>query len=302
MQRPLPRQSRRRPRPLDPRHPRYWPTWAGIALLWLLVQLPLALQRATGRRLGRIARQVSRRRRAVVATNLDICLPQLSVGQRQQLVAAAFESAGIGAIEAVRAWLGQVQPTPPGNVVGLDALIAARDRGRGVLLLGAHFTCMELAGAQLSRLLPFDVVYRSSSNAAIDALMWHGRQRHYGQVIVRTDVRAMLRTLRAGRILWFAADQDHGRRHSTFVPLFGVPAATVTAASKLAQQTGAAVLAVSHWRDPRGTIHYAIEPLDADLGAYNRWLERAISAHPDQYLWLHRRFKTRPAGCAPLYR
>jgi len=235
-----------------------------------------------------------------VATNLALCFPGLAREARRGIERASFEWAAQGLCDTARAWLGDIATVAEDtHIDGLEALRRARAGGSGVILLGAHFTNMELAGAVLARREPFAVMYRSYQNAAIDYLAWRGRHRHFSEVIERTDLRRVIGLLRSGGVVWYAADQDYGPRHSRFEPFLGVPAATITVAERLQRRTGATLLgAASYWHD--GHIAIVIEPL-ADMGAYNRWLSDLVTAAPAQYLWLHRRFKTRPPGSPAIY-
>lgn len=252
------------------------------------------------RAIGRLAHRLAVRRRAVVAANLALCFPDMGVAVRRRIERESFEWAAIGVVDTARAWLGDIRrAAAESHIAGLETLHEAQARGRGVILLGAHFTNMELAGAVLARRVPFAVMYRSYQNAAIDHLAWRGRHRHFSAVIERSDLRRVLGLLRSGGVVWYAADQDYGPRHSRFEPFLGVPAATISVAERLQRRTGAALLgAASYWRD--GHIEIVIEPL-AGMGAYNRWLSGLVAAAPAQYLWLHRRFKTRPPGSPAIY-
>jgi KDO2-lipid IV(A) lauroyltransferase len=157
-------------------------------------------------------------------------------------------------------------------------------------------------------------MYREHKNPLFDFVQRRGRERHNrdASAIEREDVRAMLKVLRAGRAIWYAPDQDYGRKQSLFVPLFGVQAATVTATTKFARLGRARVIPFTQERLADGSgyrlvIHPPLQDFpgeseEADCLRINQWIEEAVSAVPEQYLWAHRRFKTRPVGEPSLYK
>lgn len=286
--------------------PRNWPAWAGVGVAWVACRLPLRWQFALGKALGHLGWRVGRRRRRITETNVRLCFPELSEQERAELVRRIFRSAGIGLMETIHAWLRPLDRLADRlECYGLDALRAAESEGRGVLLVGAHFLTLDFTGALLTQRVDFDVVYRRNRNAVIEWLMVRGRRRLYGAVIERQDVRQAARRLRAGKTVWYAADQDYGRRHSVFAPFFGQPAATVIATSRLARMNRSPVVVYTHFRDEaRRTWSVHFQRMEnfptgndaADATRLNQIVEAEIRRHPEQYLWLHRRFKTRPDG------
>jgi KDO2-lipid IV(A) lauroyltransferase len=291
---------------------RYWPTWAGIAVLWCLSHLPFAWQLATGRWLGRIVYQLAARRRSIAAVNVSLCFPELSASERDRIVAEQFVSMGIGVLEtAMSWWAAERRLQGLARVDGLEHLQAACGKGKGVILLSAHFTTLEIGGRLLALQAPFHVLYREHKNAAFDRVMKAARRKHFGKAIPRGDLRGLLQSLRDNVPVWYAPDQDHGREQSVFVPFFGIPAATITATSRLARISGAAVVPFFQTRlpDARGYQLTLYPPLDnfpgesvaEDTRRINRIIETGIRKQPGQYLWAHRRFKTRPEGEPDVY-
>ena len=292
---------------------RYWPTWSGIAVLWSLSHLPYAWQLAMGRRIGIIFHRLARRRRAIAAVNLSLCFPELSASEREKMITEQFVSMGIGVMETAMSWWS------PGRrlkqrvrIDGLQHLQAALDRGKGVILLSAHFTTLEMGGRLLALQSPFHVMYREHKNAAFDRVMKSARIKHFGKAIPRGDLRGVLRSLQDNVPVWYAPDQDYGREQSVFVPFFGIPAASITATSRLARISGAAVVPFFQNRlpDARGyqlTLYPALEcfpgeSVEADTRRINKIIEARIREHPGQYLWVHRRFKNRPEGEPDVYK
>ncbi len=286
--------------------PRYWLTWIGVGAMWIAARLPLRIQFGLGRMIGTLSHRFAHARRHIARINIGLCFPQLNDIERDELVRRTFESTGIGAVETAIAWFGNLERYyERTSIEGLELLTERQRRGRGVLLVGAHFSTLDLAGALLSCATDFDVIYRHNKNPVIEHVMRRGRARRFADVIERSDPRGILRSLKQGGTVWYAADQDYGRKVSAFVPFFGVPAATITATARFARANASSILFISHFRDPHAqtwSLHireindYPSDDEERDARHINSIIESAIRSHPDQYLWLHRRFKTRPPG------
>lgn len=296
-------------------HPRFWLLWLGLGLLWLLVQLPYAALLRLGRVLGALMYRVAGARRRIARRNLELCFPRLDEAARERLLKDNFASTGIAFFEmAMSWWWPRARLQRLAHIEGLEHLQAAQAEGRGVILMALHFTTLEIGAALLGQRHTIDGMYREHKNPLFDYIQRRGRERHNldASAIEREDVRGMLKVLRAGRAIWYAPDQDYGRKQSLFVPLFGIPAATVTATTKFARLGRALVLPFTQERLADGSgyrlvIHPPLadfpgESEEADCLRINRWVEQVVSATPEQYLWAHRRFKTRPEGEASLYR
>ena len=295
-------------------HPRYWLLWLGLGVLWLVVQLPYAVLLKLGRALGALMLLAAKSRRQIAARNLELCFPELSAGERERLLRENFASSGIAFFEmAMSWWWPRARLARLAHIEGLEHLQAAQREGQGVILMSLHFTTLEIGAALLGQRHTIDGMYREHKNPLFDYIQRHGRERHNldASAIEREDVRAMLKVLRAGRAIWYAPDQDYGRKQSIFVPLFGVPAATVTATSKFARLGKARVVPFTQQRLADGsgyrlTLHPPLADFpgdseEADCLRINQWIEQAVRQCPEQYLWAHRRFKTRPEGAPKLY-
>lgn len=295
-------------------HPRYWPLWLGMALLWLLAQLPYRWLLGLGRVAGWLLYHGAVSRRRIAARNLELCFPALTDQERERLLRENFASAGIALFETAMSWFRSRQRLAGlAHIEGLEILRQAQDQGQGVILMAVHFTTLEMGAALLGQEHTIDGMYREHKNPLFDFIQRRGRERHNpdASAIERDDVRAMLRVLRQGRAIWYAPDQDYGAKQSLFVPLFGVEAATVTATSKFARLGRAKVVPFTQRRlaDGRGyqlIVHAPLEDFpgeseEADCRRINQWIETVVSACPEQYLWAHRRFKTRPPGAPRLY-
>ncbi len=303
----MPRVKKRR-RPYDPR---VWPAWLMVGAGWVTARLPLPVIAALARLLGTLAYAFGRRRRQITLTNLRLCFPELSDSERGRLARRSFVHTAMGVLEAMMVWLNPARPVAGRTRIhGLEHLQRARSEGRGVLLLGGHFSAMDIVAPKLAE-VDIDVMYRENRNPAWEWLQVTGRRRYFRGVIERADVRQTLKRLKQGRTIWYAPDQDYGRRRSVFAPFFGVPTASIRATAQLARFNDSPVLLMTNYRDLDSltwSIHFH-PPLTnyptgddlADAETVNRAIEAAIRTHPEQYLWMHRRFKTRPEGAAPVY-
>ncbi|AGI25354.1 lipid A biosynthesis lauroyl acyltransferase [Pseudomonas sp. MT3] len=295
-------------------HPRHWPLWLGLGVLWLVVQLPYPALLWLGRVLGALMYRVVGSRRAIAARNLELCFPELSAAERKRLLKANFASTGIAFFEmAMSWWWPKARLARLAHIEGLEHLRKAEADGKGVILMAMHFTTLEIGAALLGQVQTIDGMYREHDNPVFDFVQRAGRERHNADAtaIEREDVRAMLKVLRAGRAIWYAPDQDYGIKQSIFVPLFGIQAATVTATTKFARLGRAQVCPFTQSRLADGsgyrlTIHPPLEDFpgeteEADCLRVNQWVEQEIRRQPEQYLWAHRRFKSRPEGEPKLY-
>ncbi|QJD57641.1 lipid A biosynthesis lauroyl acyltransferase [Pseudomonas sp. gcc21] len=290
-------------------HPRFWLLWMGMGLLWLLVQLPYPAILSVGRLVGRAMYHLMPERRLIAATNLELCFPDWTAERREQVLRENFASNGIALFEMAMAWW-----WPPrrlaklASIEGLEHLQNAAAQGQGVLLMSLHFTTLEIGAALLGQQATIDGMYREHANPTFDFIQRRGRERHNADALAieREDVRSMLKSMRSGRAIWYAPDQDYGRKASVFVPFFGVQAATVTATATFARLGKAEVIPFTQTRLPnargyRLTVHPPLEGFpvgdeEADALRINQWVEQAILEQPEQYMWVHRRFKTRPEG------
>ena len=287
--------------PLGPRH---WPLWLGIGLAALLARLPWALQRVLGRGLGRVLRAAWHDRRQVAERNLALCFPERDDAARARLLREHFDALGIGLFEFARAWWGSVGPLRRGLVVeGLEHVEAARAAGRGVIIVSGHFTTLEACGRLLAAHVPLAGMYRPHGQPALEWAVLRGRLRYAVRMFSRDALRPAVRHLKQGGLLWFAPDQDTRRGDSVFVPFFGQPAWSLTSTHQLARMSGAAVLAFAHVRRPDGGYTLRLSPpfedfpgddAAVDTARVMAAIEGMVRDAPDQYLWIHRRFKRRP--------
>lgn len=292
------------------RHPRWWPTWLGISLMWCVSRLPIRIQWLLGKLVGLLAYRLARSRRRIAEVNIRLCFPELTADQQSALVKQAFIANGIGLLELGIAWFRDpARLTAITQVHGLEHFEHALAQGKGVLLLGGHYSTLDLGGSLVTEFIDVDVMQRDHNNPLMNAVMTRARERRYGIVLGAKDLRGLFRSLKQNRAVWYAVDQDYGRKDIVFAPFFDVPAGTITATSRIAERSGCKVVPFSHFRRDDGPgydiyFHPALEGFPSgddlkDATLINQTIEREIRRAPDQYLWMHRRFKTRPDQNAP---
>ena len=287
-------------------------TRAVIALIWLLRLLPLPALAAIGNGFGTLLYAFGRERRRVCLINLARCLPQLSQRERDALARRHFQAFARSFLERGILWWGSpARIRQLVRIEGMEHFDAVR--GGPVILLAPHFIGLDMGGARLA--MEFDMVsiYSKQKNDVFDAVLYAGRIR-FGRLTLlsrQAGVRPALRAMQAGRPFYYLPDMDYGQRDTIFAPFFGVEAATITGVSRLARLAGARVLPCVTRMFPRGEGYvvrflpawenYPGASIEADTWRMNAFVEEQIREMPEQYLWVHKRFKTRPAGQAPWY-
>ncbi len=295
-------------------HPRYWFLYLGIGFAWLLIQiLSYKILMALGKYLGVLGFYFSKRRRQIGLRNLEACFPEYARSEKIKLLKKCFEYMGQGFIEMLMAWW-----MPTFRLKKIKCLIEDRSgllakSERGLILCGGHFSSLEMFGCQVGlRYGKLHLVYQKHKDPVINKIINKGRSRYAKGLIDRTHLKSMIKALRQGDHLWYAPDQDLGRHASVFVPFFNIPCATVTSLGALLK-AGDAQCLFSFFHRPENSKnseqYYAEGTLEAlptgdsfqDTLIYSQALEKAVREHPAQYLWLHRRFKTRPEGEGKFY-
>lgn len=286
--------------------PRFWPTWLLLGFFWVIAQLPVAANQAVGRGLGHLLYRVAKSRKRYAEINIALCFPELDAKAQAEMVHGVIMSCGLSIAEtAMGLWGRQDKMRDRYTLTGLEHLQKAQAEGKGVLLCGSHLTTIDISGLIMSHHVVADVLYRADPNPLMAYAIMTARSRVNDNAIHRNDTRQLIKNLRKGHIVWYAPDQDYGRDQSVFAPFFGVQAATVVATSRIAKISGCLVIPFFCYREPHGRyrleVHPPLEnfPTDddvADATRINKILEDAIRQAPDQYLWVHRRFKTRPIG------
>ena len=231
-------------------HPRHWASWFAIFLLRLISLLPFKVKMMAGAAFGLTAYRFLKRRRHITTINIALCFPEKSSVEQEQLVKDIFVANGIGFFEIAWAWWAKPESLRKRfKVEGLALLQAATANDKGVLLIGGHYTHLDLAGLMVNLVADMDVIYRKNNDPVFEHVITTGRKRVFKNVLERSDMRTIVRKLREGRVVWYSPDQDHGAQHSVFAPFFGVQAATVTATAKLMKMGKATPVFVAHRRD-----------------------------------------------------
>ncbi len=291
--------------------PKYWPTWLGVSVLYTLSWTPYKFQLALGRGIGRLLFKLGSSRKRVADINLQLCFPEMSAQERQQLLKQNFENTGIALLETGMGWWWpDWRVKRKVTVKGLEHIKQAQQQGKGVLLLAMHYLSAEINCRGMGLANPTVVFYRPHNNALMEYFQHRGRGRSNKYMLGKRDVKGLISALREGESCIYLPDQDYGRNRSVFVPFFAVPdAATTTGTLIFARQKNTVTCMLIPTRNEDGS-GYTIEvcpPLEnfptdddvADVTRINHELEQAILQKPAQYMWLHRRFKTRPDEHAP---
>jgi KDO2-lipid IV(A) lauroyltransferase len=282
--------------------PKHWLTWIALGILRLLHLLPYAVQLALGSALGYAVSILPAGHVRIARRNLELCFPELAPAARRKLLRRHFASVGVSVFEAANVWwCSNERIRRMTEFHGFGHLTEALRRGHGAIVIGSHFTTMEMGARILGTAEPLNVLYRSPKNAVLAWVLERSYRPFARRAIEREDVRMLIRGLRSNEVVWYAPDQSYRKKGAQMVKFFGVPAPTNVFTSRLARMTGAAVLPYFFERLPgaRGYRAEILPPLDnfpsddpvADAERCNRLLEAHIRRVPEQYLWLHRRFK-----------
>lgn len=292
--------------------PQYWGIWLGVFIFLPFAFMPWLVQRSLGRGLGRLLWHAMKSRRKTTLTNLRVCFPGKTEDEYNRMGCEVFENMGIGIFETLTAWYNPQRFSGKISIEGLEYLNQAQHEGRGILLLGLHSTLLDAGGLLCSHYFKASVVYRPQNNPLLDWLIYRSRKPIYGTQIDHDNMRQLVRCLKEKHVIWYSPDQDFGLKQGVMADFYGIPAATLTAHRRLVKMTKAAVMSVHFYRDDHTKQHYRIVltpvltnyPTDdelADANLTNKIVEQQINLSPTQYMWFHRRFKTRPEGYPRIY-
>ncbi|WP_299197455.1 lipid A biosynthesis acyltransferase [uncultured Amphritea sp.] len=291
--------------------PKYWLIWISIGLLRLLCALPFHWGLWIGKHLGLILHRLMKKRRHVTTVNIQVCFPELSPEEQQQRVKEVFENNGIGLIETGWAyWKDENFFRKITELRNFDLLDRELKKGNGVILMGWHFSCLDLAGLLFSlHGKPCSTLYRKHDNPMLEWFFTSGRSR-FSHPVERQKTRQMLRAMRNNHCIWYAPDQDLGRKGTLFVPFFGYPAVTTVATTKMHSLNDSPLVKLDCWRKPDNS-GYILECSEVkgfpsgseeqDAVLINEAIEQGIRKAPSQYMWVHKRFKTAPLGEKNIY-
>ncbi len=288
--------------------------YALLAFLWCFHWLPLGVQAAVGRGLGALLWRAAGSRRRVTLRNLELCLPELPAAERERIGRELFKWFSRSVLERGLLWW--ASPARLRQLIHVEGDVGFADRHEGpVMWLAPHFVGLDVAGAaiQLNIRRPGASIYQAQTNPVLDVAVRRGRLRHgHAEIFSRGETaRPLMRAVRQGAGFFNLPDMDFGERDAAFVPFFGVPAATLLAPSRMARALGMKVQPVLAHMLPGGQ-GYRVRFLPAwddfpsadavaDTARMNRWIEDQVRQCPEQYFWVHKRFKTRPPGAPPVY-
>ncbi len=295
-------------------HPKYWGIWLAFAIFLPLIYLPLPWQFAIGQWLGRTIFKLTKSRRKVTLINLQLAFPNLSDKERYQMAEEVFINQGIGIFESLCAWFNPkkfLTKKITVDIEGLQYLKHAQQQNKAILLLGGHFTMLDLGGLFCTQYFWADCVYRPQNNLLLEWFVCKGRSHIFAKQIEHKDMRSLIKSLKKGHIVWYTPDQDFGLKHGVMAEFFGKKCATITAPRRLARlgdkQNPPVLMAVHFYRKSSQNLHYQISissPLAdypsndeiADAVHVNGLLEGFIRIAPTQWMWFHKRFKTGEDG------
>jgi len=292
--------------------PNYWPAWLALGLLRLVCLLPHRTRLKVGFALGRIGHRLTPSRRAITRRNIELCFPGMNADERDALALAHFEALGASLIEmGLGHWASDEELNSLMKIEGIEHLRGPAAEGVGVILLSAHFTTIEVVGRVLKMHGPaYDGVYRKNRDPFYTEFLLRGREQAARRGIEKTDMKGMVRSLRAGVPVWYAADQSYSGKQSALLPFFGVPAMTNIATTTLGKLGKAVVVPFFPSRLKDGSYLLTIlPPLEgfpgddpvADTENFTAILEEYIRRYPEQYFWIHKKFKNRPAPLPDVY-
>ena len=294
-------------------HPRYWLLWCGLALLRLIVLLPQKQRMRAGSLLGKLSYRLAGKRAFIAQRNIELCFPELGAKDHLALTHRHFESLGKSAIEmGMSWWISDAEIERLFVIEGIENMNEAVARGKGVLILCAHLAGVELSGrAIMTQVPPLAAMYRPNNNPMLNALMWRSRAKSISELITKDSIRQLLRALKNKRAVWYAPDQAYTGKNSVLAEFCGIPAMSNAATTQLLKASGATLVPFFPSRLPDDSgykVQYLpiVEDLPsddpvADTNAINRILEQHIRKFPEQYYWVHRRFKGRPDSFSDPY-
>ena len=292
--------------------PKFWPSWFGLAIMRFLAILPYRLQLFTGKTIGEIFYQLARYRREITQANIRLCFPELSPKEQEKLVRNHFHASGMSISETAITWWGKEKTLRKlVRFKNLEVIDKTLKQGKGIILLGAHYTTLEISGRLFTLEHKFAGSYQKFKNPLFNHITQNAREQIFERLFHRHEIRQTFRYIKQNNLVWIASDQDANVENSIFAPFFGHLASTQTVPSRIAKVTGAPIIPyISRRLDNAQGYELEFYPplenfpgdsLEEDATRINKILEELIRKAPEQYLWMHRRFKTRPPGMPQIY-
>ncbi len=295
----------------EPLHkPAFWSNllaWFTYGLCWLLAHLPYRSLLAVGRALGWLFKVLFKSRRRVIEKNIAACFPYMSAQEQQKLIAQNYRETGMMVSQTLRTFLNDTAfPFAGLTIKGAEHLENALANKQGVLLISGHFTALDVGGRAICERYPVAGVYRPHKNKVQEYVVKKSRLKYAKKMFTRDELKSIIKYLKAGGVVWYAPDQDYRRGQSVFVDFFGIPASTITATHQLARISGCQVMTYAVKRLNHKPFYelevsapltdFPSKDLVHDTKRVNQAIETLVKHAPEQYLWLHKRFKTRPEG------
>ncbi len=293
--------------------PAYWSTWLFIFISYSIAYLPFKMQFKVGGAFGKL---LSRNKKLfhVVKTNITHCFPALNDKEYSPIIEKYFINQGIDFFETLTIWCrnGYKLVENQVEVEGLNYLEDALRKNRGIILLSSHFSNVDMGAmlmayiGQKHNLYQFSATYREQPNFVFNSFMTRAREQYFKQLIPVNNIRHIARELKNRKIIWYAPDMNVSKKNAVFIPFLGVQASTTTAISRLAKMTDAIVIPYAHYRSTEkhqyrvkiypALTNFPTDDIVADTLKTSQLLEQLVTADPDRYWWILKRFKTRPPG------
>lgn len=296
--------------------PQYWGIWLLMLIFLPLLYLPLRIQFMIGRKIGELAYHFIPRRVNDTLTNLTLAFPDKSDDEKILIAKQVFVNQGIGIFETLNAWFRPNVFKRTFSISGLQHLITAQKENKAVILLGGHFTTLDLGGRLCTQFFPADCMYRKQNNPLLEWFIYNGRRHIFDEQINSRDMKKLISRIKEGKVIWYSPDQDFGLEHGVMATFFGVPSATITAQRRFAsmnKKNPPVFIVFDMIRKtpdniPKGKIphyHISLSPVlqnypsndeIADAQRINDLMEQSIKKDITQWMWFHRRFKTQADG------
>ncbi len=292
-------------------YPKYWLTWLSIGCLYTISWLPYKVQLGLGKLLGKLLKRLAKKRYWVAKRNIELCFPDMPESEREQLLKQNLDNAGMAILEASMGWWWPTwRVQRKAEFEGFEHIEAILAKGKGVLAYAIHNMNIELGCRIAGLMYPSVVFYRKHNNPLMEYIQYRGRKQSNKYMVHKRDVKGLLNALDEGELCLYLPDQDYGRKKSEFVPFFAVPdAASTTGSLIFAKQANCESVFLVSLRTPTGYKIKVLPGLEnfpsgddkADVTRINQMVEKMVNIAPEQYLWMHKRFKTRPDPAAPSF-
>jgi KDO2-lipid IV(A) lauroyltransferase len=292
--------------------PRFWLSWLIVGLSWLIAKIPNTAQHHLARWIAARSAKSKSSRIHVIRRNIELCFPELTKTAQQALVEKNIYSSILMIFDLLAMlWGSRSSVLERGRIIGEQHFRDALASDKPLIIISGHATTFLLGLGKLTEIRPFSAVYRRMDNPVLEKHLYQRATRSFPiETIHRKEIPLMLNRLAGSGVVAILPDQDFGTKRGTFIPFFGIDTATITVIPGYAQSADANVLLLYSYREANRKYVVEVEPIlenypsgndEADTVLWSEWLERKIRQHPEDYFWLHKRFKSRPEGEQKLY-